>query len=483
MEIVHAGAGNTNRITLVELHQEPARALGVSEALALWIERQYRRSAVAMMRSISPVGIVKHRPGFAQTVRPRKGSIVASPVLGAYDPEPDYFFHWYRDSAVVVDALRLLFEDASVECAALAHFGDFVRFSLSLQGLDGRSLSGGPDAGQGQSQASWRNAIAPDFRQYVRTDEDLAAVQGEAVAGETRVNPDGTLDLSKWPRPQYDGPSMRAITLLRWRQSAQFDPDLNGSVDALLRADLEFTRRHWREACFDIWEEEKGLHYYTLRVAAAALDGGAGWFELQGERAAALACRADAAEMLRFLDGYWREDLQFYRSRMLEAKAPSGKELDIAVIFAALHAAGSGETHSVRDPRMHATLAKLETLFDAEYAINRNREDRAPAMGRYAGDVYYSGGAYYFSTLAAAEFCYRAALEPPVADSLNFESLVERGDAFLETVRRFTPPSGDLSEQFDQQSGVQRSAQQLAWSYAAFISCVAARRQVIPRGA
>jgi glucoamylase len=308
-------------------------------------------------------------------------------------------------------------------------------------------------------------------------------VQGEAVAGETRVNPDGTLDLSKWPRPQNDGPPMRAITLLRWRQSAHFEPDLNGLIDALLRTDLEFTRRRWREACFDIWEEEKGLHYYTLRVAAAALEGGAGWYQLRGETAEAVACRADAAEILRLLDGYWREDLQFYRSRVLESNAPSAKELDISVVFAALHAAGDGETHSVRDPRMHATLAKLEALFDAEYAINRNREGRAPAMGRYAGDVYYSGGAYYFSTLAAAEFCYRAALTSHAIGSPARKPQVERGDAFLETVRRFTPLSGELSEQFDQRTGVQRSAQQLAWSYAAFISCAAARRQVIPRSA
>ena len=83
----------------------------MSETLAVWMERQYRHSAVAMMRSVSAVGIVKTRPGFAQTVRPRKGSIVASPVLGAYDPEPDYFFHWFRDSAVVIDAVRILFED------------------------------------------------------------------------------------------------------------------------------------------------------------------------------------------------------------------------------------------------------------------------------------------------------------------------------------------------------------------------------------
>jgi len=91
----------------------------------------------------------------------------------------------------------------------------------------------------------------------------------------------------------------------------------------------------------------------------------------------------------------------------------------------------------------HATLAKLEALFDAEYAINRERGSRAPAMGRYAGDVYYSGGAYYFSTLAAAEFCFRAALQVT-----GKRLAAARGDAFLATVRAYTPADGELSEQF-----------------------------------
>jgi glucoamylase len=440
------------------------------ETLDRWMERQYRHSAAAMLRSVS-ADIVKVRPGFAQTVKPRRGSIVASPVLGAYDPEPDYFFHWYRDSAVVVDALRVLSEEASTECDALRHFTDFVNFSLSLQELDGRSLS---------SSRAWRDAVAPDYRQYVRSDEDLAAVHGGAVAAETRVNPDGTLDLSRWPRPQHDGPPMRALTLLRWRHGTRFDAGLERSVDALLRADLEYTHRCWRESCFDIWEEEKGLHYYTLRVAAAALEAGAGWYEQQAQHANALSHRGAAAEILEMLDGYWREDQQFYRSRVLEGNTPTAKELDISVIFAALHAAGTGAAHSVRDPRMHATLQRLEALFDSEYAINRNRGARAPAMGRYAGDVYYSGGAYYFSTLAAAEFYFRAAAHSPPAMR---QALIERGDAFVATVRAFTPPSGEMSEQFDQRTGVQRSAQQLAWSYAAFITCAAARRRLIPRSA
>ena len=437
------------------------------EPLDCWIERQYNHSVTAMLRSVSAVGIIKTRPGFAQTVRPRKGSIVASPVLGAYDPEPDYFFHWFRDSAVVIDALRILFEDNALDGEFFAHFADFVRFSLSLQELDGRLLGNSP----------WRDKVAADYRQYVRPEADLAAAHGEALLGETRVNADGTLDISTWPRPQYDGPAMRAIALLHWHRAVRFEGEIAGLVDALLRADLHFALRHWRDASFDIWEEEKGLHYYTLRTAARALQLGAEWFEEHGELADAVACRSEAVAILHTLDGFWREELQFYKSRILESQAPSTKELDIAVIFAAIHAGGDSATHSVRDPRMHATLARLEALFDADYAINRNRgPSRGPAMGRYAGDVYYSGGAYYFSTLAAAEFCFRAAAQSPAT-----RQLIERGDAFLETVRTYTPPSGELSEQFDQHTGVQRSAQQLAWSYAAFISCTHARRQVIPR--
>jgi glucoamylase len=157
----------------------------------------------------------------------------------------------------------------------------------------------------------------------------------------------------------------------------------------------------------------------------------------------------------------------------------SKKMLDISVILAAVHAGGGENVHSARDPKMHATLAKLEQLFDELYPINRHRpRERGPALGRYEGDAYFSGGAYYFSTLGAAEFCFlAAAAHTPHGDART--QWAARGDAFLETVRAFTPASGDLSEQFDQRTGEQTSAKHLAWSYAAFISCVTARRAVL----
>ena len=455
-------------------------------AFESWLERQLCHSARAMLSSISPVSIVKHRPGFGQIVRPIAGAIVASPVLGAYDPDPDYFFHWFRDSAVVIDALRLLYVDRRVGDEALQHLRDFTRFSLALNRLDGRAAAAVPDR---------RARVAPDFLQFLREDRDLSSAHGDAVVAETRVNPDGTLDVSRWARPQHDGPPLRALALLRWAAGGHLDAPLLAEVTALIRFDLDFTLRHWREPSYDIWEEESGHHYYTLRVSAAALAEGAAWLQGLGDTAQAQRCRDESQAVLGLLDDYWVDERVgeragdrnathgYYRSRVLADDRPSPKALDIAVILSAIHSVGPEATqrvadprmpatHGPADPRMQATLARLDALFDAAYPINHGRAaGRGPAMGRYAGDVYYSGGAYYFSTLGAAEFCFRAA-----ALGGDARHWFERGDAYLATVRTYTPAGGDLSEQFDQRSGAQTSAKHLAWSYAAFISCVSARR-------
>jgi glucoamylase len=442
----------------------------MSATLDQWIAREYPFAATAMLRSVSPLDLVKTRHGFGQTVQARPGAIVASAELAAYDPDPDYFFHWYRDSAIVVDALRVLYTDGSLDAIALKHLQDFVAFSRSLQLLDGRALVAAPQ---------WRAAVSEDFRQYLRDDAELATVHDDAVAADTRVNADGSLDFSKWARPQHDGPPLRALALLRWWQAAALPEALREAMAPLIESDLEFTHRHWHEPSFDIWEEERGLHYYTLRVSYAALESGAAWLASRGRLDPVQRYRAAAAAIRHMLDDFWSPEAGHFRSRVLADGRRSTKELDIAVILAAIHAGDRSGEHSVQDPRMHSTLARLERLFDTLYKINRHRPaDRGAAMGRYAGDVYYSGGAYYFSTLGAAEFCFRAA-----AASADAEGWRQRGDAFLATVQAFTPASGELSEQFDQCSGAQTSARHLAWSYAALISCVAARRALAAAGA
>ncbi len=110
-----------------------------AETLSAWIDRQCAHAAAADVAQHLALGIVKTRPGFDQTIRPLPGAVVASPVPASYDPDPDYFFHWYRDSAIIIDALRLLHAAGAIGEEAPRLFGEFVRFSAALARLDGRS--------------------------------------------------------------------------------------------------------------------------------------------------------------------------------------------------------------------------------------------------------------------------------------------------------------------------------------------------------
>ena len=374
------------------------------DELEEWIRGEARVAARAMASAISATHLVKERPGFGQRVVPRPGSVLASPVLAAYDPDPDYFFHWFRDSAIVIDALRVALDQGFLEKAAIVRFREFVEFSVSLRDLNGQEFLHIDD---------FKEKVRPSFLQYLRPDAEIAAVSGEGALAEVRVNPDGTLDFTRWPRPQLDAPALRVLAVLRWRrQWPHLDAALLAAMRKLLAGDLIFILSHAHDPSFDIWEEELGYHYYTLLVQAEALVQGADWFAVDGQGESALACRHTAHDLSSRLDAFWNDGAGFYRSRTGVEGGDPGKDLDVAVILAVLHTGRTRGAHSVLDTGAQATLTALEALFEDQYVINRNRPgERGPAMGRYASDTYYSGGAYYFATLGAAEFYFTLALE------------------------------------------------------------------------
>jgi glucoamylase len=439
-----------------------------------------------MLRAVSATQIIKERPGFGQRVAPRRGSVVASPVPAAYDPDPDYFFHWFRDSAIIIDALRVAQAEGFEKQTAVERLGEFVAFNRSLGELDGRELI---------RHARFRKEVQPSFLQYVRPDDELAAVFGGAVLGEARVNPDGTLDFTRWARPQNDGPALQVLTLTRWRDArTDLDDALQAAMLDLVIGDLDFIRAHATERSFDVWEEEAGYHYYTQLVQAEALACGAKWLEETSDAARAGRCRSAADDLGPSLDAHWSAGDGCYRSRTGIVGGVLEKTLDISVILGVLHAGRMKGAHSVLDPKAQATLTGLEDLFDAEYPVNQERPaDQGPAIGRYAKDAYYGGNPWYLATLAAAEFYFKLAIAllsgAPLAEAdenARFRERLggkspanaafDRGDTFMRTVQAYTLLSGDLSEQFDRVTGAQTSAKHLAWSYAAFITAAASRR-------
>ena len=468
-----------------------------------WLAAEARYATQTMLDAISATRLVMERPGFGQRVIPRPGSILASPVPAHYDPDPDYFFHWFRDAAIVIEALRVALIMGYAERSAFVRFREFVHFSHALHSLSGQQFL---------RHSDFRTRVRPDFLQYLRPDDEIAALSGEIVLADVRVNADGTPDFIRWGRPQTDGPALRATALLRWRQEFPAlcqDDVLGAAFTEVISADLAFVLTYVRKPSRDLWEEESGCHYYTQLVQAETLLRGAGWLEEAGQHPRARACRVAAAEALSGLDRFWSDSDGFYRSRTAADSATAHRDPDIAVVLAVLHAARAGDRHSVLDAKVQATLTALEEFFEAEFAVNRGRPaGRGPAMGRYPNDRYYGGGAWYLATLAAAEFYFTLAAAlaggahmPVTPENLRFRQrlgaaasaeaagvagvapgateptqlALERGDAIMRTVQAFTPQGGELSEQFDRTSGAQISAKHLSWSYAAFITAAAAR--------
>jgi glucoamylase len=411
-----------------------------------WIERQARHSVAALERAISATHLTRYRASFGQTVTPARGSVLASPEIADWNPAPDYFFHWVRDSAIVMRTVAEVMADAAdpAERARWAgHFADFVTFSLGLTRLDGATFL---------RHSRHRERTRRGFRRFLRRDDELARVAGDKLLGEPRFNPDGSLDFQRWSRPQFDGPALRALACQRYRAAGG---PRSAALDTLLRLDLDFTLRHADRRCIGPWEEagERAHHYYVAAVQLGALvHGGAGG-------------GAAAARLRAGLDRHWSETPQAY------VAIRGGARLDAAVLLGVLDADLPDGRHSVSDPRVQATLGALERLFTDLFPINRDRA--APALGRSADDRYFGGGAWYPTTLAAASLCYRLAAHDAM--------WLARGDAYMATVRDLTPADGALSEQVDRAIGAPTSARHLTWSYAAFVSAARLRRRAIMR--
>lgn len=429
----------------------PASSLKRELAVNLdtWIAQQVRRSAAAVERAISATHLVRRRAAFGQTVRPLPGSVLASPEIADWDPEPDYFFHWLRDSAVVMRSVAELIEDArSVEERNQwrRRFDDFVRFSLQLSALDGAIFFG---------ESSYRQATDPEYRKFLRNDDEIRGLAGEALLGEPRFNPDGTIDFLRWSRPQFDGPALRALACLRYLGAGGEKSD---DLARLLKLDLDFTCRHAAKPCIGPWEEpdQNTHHYYVALVQLGALVHGRAW---AGDKAGEWTAAEN--KLRNALDRHWSEQQQAYLPIWPEQAHGA---LDAACLLAVWDADLPHGPHSVQDRHVQMTQKAVEKFFAREFPVNHGRT--APALGRYRGDQYFGGGAWYPTTLAAAGLCYRLARIP----GQDRNGLIRRGDEFMTTVRELTPADGALSEQVDRETGQQTSARHLTWSYAAFIS-------------
>lgn len=455
---------------------------GSANDLDPWISFQGQQSLSRMFANISP-------PGTAP------GAVIASPS----HQNPDYFFHWVRDSALTMNVVVSLFEaPGSNHDRLLQILVNYVDFSRRNQMTANRS---GP-AGEGLGE--------PAF-----------AVDGSPL------NRD-------WGRPQNDGPALRSITLIRLARillaqgngalvSAKLYDGKNPSM-TVIKTDLDFLVRHWREPSFDLWEETRGDHFYTEITQRRALVEGAKLALQLGDPAAAQVYREQAALIEAQVMAHWNPERGYFLATLNANGGLAGKNsgLDVAVILGVLHAIGDDGFLAPNNVMVLATAAHIEASFNAIYPINQNHVDASgaalgAAIGRYPEDRYNGyatdqlGNPWVLATAAFAELYYRSAgslarapeikvtpksqgfLEAVLRArhsslsasklisrndprfALVFSALRDKGDQYLRRIKFHANPDGSLSEEMDRNSGFMTGADNLTWSYASFLTAVAQR--------
>ncbi|MEM6762876.1 MAG: glycoside hydrolase family 15 protein [Pseudomonadota bacterium] len=422
------------------------------EALDAWLEAQERYSAQALLASVSATGLSHHRPAFGQTVRPVRGSVLASCEQALWDPEPDYFYHWLRDAAMVMLAARRL--PGAADDEGRRRFADYVGFSRHI------STRGGP------SINPQRGSTRPDARRFLRDDAELSALTGGALLGEPRVNADGSADFERWGRPQFDGPALRAISCLAWKAMLN-NRDGKGEppgLAALLHIDLEHVLRHAAAPSIGPWEDEPAaVHAFVLLAQMAALEAGTAFVD-QVEAKRAEAAIVDALNGLCVHDGGW-----------LRHSSLAGPDAtDANTVLGALLLAPDKTPFGVTDPRIIRTADHIEEWSRRVFPIATLAR---PLVGRWATDDYFGGHPWLPTSFGFAEYYFRRAAAGDGAAA----ACVSRGNAFLDAVRHFLPSAGPLPEQLHRDSGAPISCRDLSWSHAALIMAADARRAALSR--
>jgi len=244
--------------------------------------------------------------------------------------------------------------------------------------------------------------------------------------------------------------------------------------------DLEFLRELWdalvAPACdfmvryrnpktglplpsWDLWEERRGVHAFTLAALVQAFRSAAEMAEALGDRRALLYANTADELVDAIQDRMWDEAHGAY-VRRLEVKGDGSLVPDYTIDSAVLSLA-LFDVIPVEDPRMQRTIDRITTVLRINSPVG--------GLARYEGDYYfrrsdrYAGNPWVICTLWLAQIRLRQAkTTADLAEPLQW----------LEWTTRMASPTGVLSEQVDPDTGAMRSVAPLTWSHAEFLQTV-----------
>ena len=375
----------------------------------------------------------------------------------------------------------------------------------------------------GYSSLLFRYAVA---RAQEQNDPDL-----QTGLGEPKFNLDNSIFTGPWGRPQNDGPATAAITLIEFSnaylgagedldtvKTQIYDSSLN--PNAPVQKDLLFVANNYSSSSFDLWEEEEADHFYTKMVQHRAMVLGSAFATRMGDTQTASTLSAAATAISTDLGQFWDP----VRGIILYEYGPvaHGKYTyeDTAVLLGIIHGYAGDGTFDYTNDQLLSTAVHIAGAFKQLYQLGNTQTDSsgatlAPPIGRYPEDTYNgvettgAGNPWYLCTSSFAEVFYRAAAsfnqsgsvavtstslpfwdyfasgvgaaagQSYAAGTPEFDGLVGAlegwGDAFLRTVKQYTPADGHTPEEYDRNTGSATGAADLTWSYAALLTAAFAR--------
>jgi len=404
------------------------------------------------------------------------GVVIASPSKS----NPDYWYTWTRDAALVMKAI-------------VERFSANSTFDTGLQNIIHAYVG---------SQAKLQGVSNPSG----------SLSDGSGLA-EPKYNVDLTAFTGGWGRPQRDGPALRAIALMqyaKWMVDNGYPETASEVLWPIIRNDLAYVGQYWNQTGFDLWEEVSGSSFFTTAAQYRAL--------VQGSKLAAelgttcSTCGTVAPKILCFLQSYWSSSGNYLIANINQNNGRAGR--DANTILGSIHNfdPSLGCDALTFQPCSDKGLANHKAVVDSFRSWNINSgipKGTAVSVGRYIEDVYYNGNPWYLSTLAAAEQLYDALRVwesqgsiQVTSISLNFfrdfnssistgtytsgsatytnlmAAILDYADGFVDIVQTYMGTNGALAEQFDKSTGGPLSARDLTWSYAAFLTAAAARAKV-----
>jgi glucoamylase len=330
--------------------------------------------------------------------------------------------------------------------------------------------------------------------------------QASGNIGQAKYTPEGgATDASD----ESDGPALRVLTILQG--FADLDSQTQNVARNVITADLNYllSNSQYQNPTVTLWEDTYGQSIFARAVQLRCLNQiialGSG-LDIPVPPTA----QSAATWLAQQLPSHWSSSSEFYVSVLdpIRLTGDPGAPYDPAIdpIMASLY----GDGISFSDPKLLSTASHVRAQWTAggaaPYPINAvdASNKRGPMVGRYLGDEYDglsltsdTGHPWAVCTCSLAQLYYE------LADSINngtpvpndplaatffsqigvttsdpapqvIVALRNAGDSMLNAVI-YHSNKLELSEQFDQASGYEKSVSNLTWSYAAFLLAIAAR--------